>query len=46
MNITAVVVVFNPNVSDLFDNVLSYRKYVDQIILIDNSTELHSKELI
>lgn len=43
MKITAVIISFNPNCESLFDNIKSYDKNVDEIIVVDNSTELDLK---
>lgn len=46
MKISAVVISFNPQCDLLFNNILSYSRHVDQIIVVDNSTELDVKKEI
>jgi rhamnosyltransferase len=46
MKITAVIISFNPNCESLFNNIKSYDKNVDEIIVVDNSTELDLKTCI
>lgn len=44
MNISAVIISFNPNCDLLFNNINSYKKYVDQVVIIDNSTDFTKKK--
>jgi rhamnosyltransferase len=46
MNISAVVISYNPECELLFNNIKSYDKHVSQIIIIDNSTDFEKKVII
>lgn len=39
MKITVVIISFNPDCSVLFNNIKSYSEYVDEVIVVDNSTK-------
>lgn len=44
MNISAIVIAFNPICDLLLTNIFSYEDQVDQIIIVDNSTDLSIKK--
>ncbi|GGA63264.1 glycosyl transferase family 2 [Flavobacterium palustre] len=46
MKISAVIISFNPNCNLLFQNISSYKNSVDEIIVVDNSTDCAKKKEI
>jgi len=46
MNIGAIIITYNPQIKDLFDNILTYSSQVNQIVIVDNSTDLLNKSQI
>jgi len=46
MNISAIIIAFNPLLKELFGNILTYSSQVSQVVIVDNSTDLTIKEKI